>query len=359
MGMHPAFYRNIVKLHTVSAYRFKRQMDIEKRRKPLKIKHFRRSEYTLLRRRSKLLSGNYIVNRCMEVALKYRQYHRFINRGFLTGPVCPIYGCGAVLITVVIGSLASVESGLVMTFSLSFVICGVVEYLTSLVLEKIFHARWWDYSTKPMNLHGRVWIGNLLLFGLAGLGIIHLLNPAIYRLFGLVSLGAREGIASVLVVILGADFVISYFVLKLVKIGVDSSEADNTEEISKEVRQLLTNRSYFYSRFADAYPEVVYRTERVQARIAEIKAETERLRQEAEKRREERTEKIAASLEPVYKIRTELIGKQDALITMLYDESTASETIRKLKTEIDRQKERLESRTFVKYPYGKKKKKRK
>ena len=129
---------------------------------------------------------------CMEVILKYRQYHRFINRGFLTGPVCPIYGCGAVLITLVIGNLASVESGLVMTFALSFVICGAVEYLTSLVLEKIFHARWWDYSQKPMNLHGRVWIGNLMLFGLAGIAIIHLLNPAIYRVLDRIPTGTRE-----------------------------------------------------------------------------------------------------------------------------------------------------------------------
>ena len=169
---------------------------------------------------------------CMEVILKYRQYHRFINRGFLTGPLCPIYGCGTVLITIVIGSLTGVESGLIMTFTLSFVICGVVEYLTSLILEKIFHARWWDYSEKPMNLQGRVWIGNLLLFGLAGVGIIHILNPAFYKLFSLLPVKARGIIAIILLVILAADFVVSYFVLKLVKVGVDSSEADNTEEIS-------------------------------------------------------------------------------------------------------------------------------
>ena len=66
---------------------------------------------------------------CMEVILKYRQYHRFINRGFLTGPLLPIYGGGAVLITVVIGKLTSIESGFVMTFALSFVICGAVEFL--------------------------------------------------------------------------------------------------------------------------------------------------------------------------------------------------------------------------------------
>ena len=293
---------------------------------------------------------------CMEVILKYRQYHRFINRGFLTGPVCPIYGCGAVLITVVIGNLTSVESGLVMTFSLSFVICGVVEYLTSLVLEKIFHARWWDYSQKPMNLHGRVWIGNLILFGLGGVAIMHILNPAIYRFLDLFSLRIREVAASILVVIIAVDFVISYFVLKLVKVGVEGSEADNTEEISKEVRQLLTNRSYFHKRFSEAYPEVVYRTDRVQKRIAAVNAEAARIRKEAEKRLDAQAEKVAASLEPVHMIRAELIGKQDELIGLLYDEQSASDEIRKLKAVIDRQKERLENHALVRYPYGRSKK---
>ena len=292
---------------------------------------------------------------CMEVILKYRQYHRFINRGFLTGPLCPIYGCGTVLITIVIGSLTGVESGLIMTFTLSFVICGVVEYLTSLILEKIFHARWWDYSEKPMNLQGRVWIGNLLLFGLAGVGIIHILNPAFYKLFSLLSVKARGIIAIILLVILAADFVVSYFVLKLVKVGVDSSEADNTEEISKEVRQLLTNKSYFYSRFAEAYPEVVYKTDRVQAKIAAVKAEAERIHKEAEERLNAQAEKVAASLEPVHLIRAELIGKQDELISMLYDELSASDEMKKLKAEIDRQKSRLENHAFVRRPYGKRK----
>ena len=292
---------------------------------------------------------------CIEVVLKYIQYHRFINRGFLTGPVCPIYGCGAVLITVVIGNLSSVESGLVMTFALSFVICGVVEYLTSLILEKIFHARWWDYSQKPMNLHGRVWIGNLLLFGLAGIAIIHILNPVLYKFLGIFTLKTRELAAIVLLVIIGVDFVISFFVLKLVKDGIEGSEADNTEEISKEVRQILTNKSYFYKRFADAYPEVVYRTERVKQHLAAVKEETERMRQEAEKRLEAQAGKVAASLEPVHMIRAELIGKQDELIALLYDEQTASSEMKDLKAEIERQKKRLEDHAFVKYPYGRRK----
>ena len=289
---------------------------------------------------------------CMEVVLKYIQYHRFINRGFLTGPICPIYGCGAVLITVIVGNLASVESGVVMTFAMSFVICGAVEYLTSLVLEKIFHARWWDYSQKPMNLHGRVWIGNLILFGLAGIAIIHILNPLLLKWLAPIPMNVRKATATVLLAVLAADFVISYFVLKLVKDGIDSSEADNTEEISKEVRQLLTNRSYFHKRFSDAYPEVIYKTERVQVRLAAVKAEAERIRQEAEKRLEVQKEKVAASLEPAHMIRAGLIGTQDQLIALLYDEQSASDEMKRLKAQIDRQKGRLENRPFVRHPCG-------
>ena len=70
----------------------------------------------------------------------------------------------------------------------------------------------------------------------------------------------------------------SHFVLKLVKTSVELSEADDTEAISKEVRLLLSDRSVFHRRFAEAYPEVIYRTERIAARMEEIRAETERLR---------------------------------------------------------------------------------
>ena len=289
---------------------------------------------------------------CMEVILKYRQFHRFINRGFLTGPILPIYGFGVILITVVVGNLASVESGIVMTFAMSFVICGIVEYLTSFVLEKIFHARWWDYSQKPMNLNGRVWIGNLVLFGLAGVAIIHVVDPVLFSALDRVPLNARRVTAAVLLAILAADFVISYFVLKLVKVGVDSSEADNTEEVSREVRQLLTDRSYFYSRFADAYPDVVYRTERVQARIAAVKAEAERMQQEAEKRFEAQRDKVAARLEPASLIRADLMGKQEALIAMLYDEPSASDEAKAMKAEIERLQERLEKHPLAWHPRG-------
>ena len=275
---------------------------------------------------------------CIEVVLKFIQYHRFVNRGFFTGPICPIYGSGAALITLVVGGIAPVEQSYGTTFALSFVLCGAVEYFTSYFMEKRFHA-----SQKPMNLQGRIWIGNLALFGLAGVAIIHLFNPALYRVLGLLPLPVRQGLAVGLLAVFAADYVLTHFILKLVKTGVEQSAADNTEEINREIRLLLSDRNVFYRRFADAYPEVIYRTERINARMEAIRAETERLRREAEQRREQ----LSSALEPTGLIKNDLIEKQGALLDLLYDEDTASADMKALKKEIDGDQERLKSRPLA------------
>ncbi len=284
---------------------------------------------------------------CMEVTLKYIQFHRFINRGFLTGPICPIYGTGAILITVAVEWLTPLEKAYGTTFAISFVLCGAVEYFTSWYMEKRFHARWWDYSQKPMNLHGRIWIGNLVLFGLGGVGIVHFFNPPMFAFLSGVNPMGKGILASGMTALCAADYVMTHFVLKLVKVGVESSQADNTEEISREVRMLLSDRSMFYRRFADAYPEVIYRTDRVKERIARVRAESERIRKEAESRVQEVSARVEQMAEPTAMVKSGLIEKQRKLIALLYNEERASEAERELKALIDADLERLESRPSV------------
>ena len=284
---------------------------------------------------------------CIEVTLKYFQFHRFINRGFLTGPWLPIYGSGAALITIAVKGLSPLESSVGTTFMVSFILCGVVEYMTSFVLEKRFHARWWDYSQKPMNLHGRVWIGNLILFGLGGVLIVEMINPLLLRLSGHLSFRLRETLAIILSSIFTADYVMSHFVLKLVKTGVENSEADDTEAINKEIRLLLNDRSFFHRRFAEAYPEVLYRTERIAARVEAIKAETERLRLEAELRElrvAEVKHEVEVNLEPTAMVKNTIIEKQEALIDLLYQEDTASDEMKALKHEVEEKQAVLQKR---------------
>ena len=281
---------------------------------------------------------------CIEVTLKYIQFHRFINRGFFTGPILPIYGSGALLITLAVGDVSRFESAYGTTFALSFFLCGAVEYLASYFMEKRYHARWWDYSQKPMNLHGRIWIGNLVLFGLGGVAIVNLINPVLLRWFGAVSLAARQYTAGAMLAVFAADYVVTHFVLKLVKTGVESSQADSTEQISREVRLLLSDRSYFHRRFVDAYPDVIYRTERINARMAELRAETERLRKEAEARLESRREQLAASLEPSGSIKNTVIRRQGELIDLLYDEAAATDEMKAIKKAIEADMNRLKNR---------------
>ncbi len=221
-----------------------------------------------------------VLGWCMEVFLKYIQYHHFINRGFLIGPYCPIYGSGIVFITVMVSILSGMESSVGTTFSISFIGCGILEYAVSYYLEKKFHARWWDYSTKPMNLHGRIWIGNLFLFGIGGTLVIEVINPIMYSLFDRIPERSLYALSSLIVFVMSADYLTSHFVMKFVKSSVENSEADNTESISKEIKLLMSNKSILYRRIADAYPDVIYRTDRINQRMREIKEEMERIQQE-------------------------------------------------------------------------------
>ena len=78
---------------------------------------------------------------------------KIVDRGFLIGPICPIYGCGAVIITL---ALSSYKDDWIVVFCMAVILAGALEYFTSYAMEKIFHARWWDYSNNKFNINGRI-----------------------------------------------------------------------------------------------------------------------------------------------------------------------------------------------------------
>ena len=100
--------------------------------------------------------------------------HKFVNRGFLYGPICPVYGFGGVVILLLPPSLYNTWLPL---FFASMILCTAVEYLVSWIMEKMFHARWWDYSHYKLNINGRICLLNSVLFGFMGLGVIHFVYP--------------------------------------------------------------------------------------------------------------------------------------------------------------------------------------
>ena len=215
---------------------------------------------------------------CMEVALKYRQFHRFINRGFLIGPYCPIYGSGAVVITVFIGGTVGPDGGYAETFLTAFVVCGVLEYFVSWYMEKLFHARWWDYTGKPMNIHGRIWIGNLILFGLGGILIVKWADPILFRMLDRWPLRLIYTAAVLNVLLMISDYVASHVLFNMVRQEIDGVDADNSEEVSLRVRALLRSKSALLRRIGDSYPNLKVSPEVV---LANLKKRQEKLRQAA------------------------------------------------------------------------------
>ena len=102
---------------------------------------------------------------------------RFVNRGFLNGPYCPIYGFGAILDILILGWIENP----ILLFVLSAILTCTLEYITSYLMEKLFHARWWDYSNKPLNFHGYICLEFSLIWGLAIVMVVKVFQKYVER----------------------------------------------------------------------------------------------------------------------------------------------------------------------------------
>ena len=115
---------------------------------------------------------------CTEVSYAALETGKFVNRGFLNGPYCPIYGCGVVI---VVAALTPLKENLLILFMGSMLLTTFLEFLTGFVLEKVFHNKWWDYSNKPFNIKGYVCLKFSILWGLACTFVMKVFHPSIYK----------------------------------------------------------------------------------------------------------------------------------------------------------------------------------
>lgn len=188
----------------------------------------------------------------MEVITALVQHHRFINRGFLIGPYCPIYGVGCVLMAWLLPQLAETIPA---TFALATLLCGALEYLTSWAMEKLFHARWWDYSDHRFHLNGRVCLENLLAFGILGVLVVKLLAPWAFGLFDCLPSAAALGLCIALSVLFLADAAVSVNVLGRIRRAASHLQGDSTEALTRAVRERLLRQSRLFRRALHAFPE--------------------------------------------------------------------------------------------------------
>ena len=196
----------------------------------------------------------------MEVTCKSIEAKKFINRGFMIGPYCPIYGWGAIFITIL---LHRYTDDWIALFFMSVITCGILEYLTSYVMEKLFHARWWDYSRRKYNINGRVCLETLIPFGILGLAVMYVTNPLILAGFAKVSEHTLNFVAIVLFIVFSIDGLVSLVVVSNVRstsTKLNKKDAgktmDNTEEMTAKVKEALRKKSILHRRLVNAYPDL-------------------------------------------------------------------------------------------------------
>lgn len=119
-----------------------------------------------------------IIGWCTEVSYAALDTGKFVNRGFLNGPYCPIYGCGVVIVVTI---LTSLEENVFILFIGSFLLTTTLEFVTGYILEKVFHNKWWDYSDKPFNIKGYICLKFSIYWGLACTFIMKVIHPMIYK----------------------------------------------------------------------------------------------------------------------------------------------------------------------------------
>lgn len=189
----------------------------------------------------------------LEIIYTYVKEKKIINRGFLIGPYCPIYGTGCILIILL---LKRYLSDPIVLFVMAIVICSLLEYITSYVMERIFKARWWDYSDNKFNINGRICLETLIPFGILGCIIMYVINPIISNLLLIIPPKVLVVLSVFIVILFILDNIISYTIITKLHISTKDIIMDNTEEITKKVREYIYNNSRFRKRLMNSFPSL-------------------------------------------------------------------------------------------------------
>lgn len=225
---------------------------------------------------------------CTEVAFAACKEHRFINRGFLNGPVCPIYGFG---VSLVIVFLTPYRSNLVFLYIASVVLVTVLEGVTGWAMDKIFHNKWWDYSDMPLNIGGYVCLVFSLVWGVACVAIMNLIHPLIHK--GVALLPHTLGI--VLIILLGS-LLIADTCVTASSIFKFNRQLEHMEKIAAELHEL-----------SEQLGENIYSKTVLAMEVADdIQAKTQDVVEELYEHRQDTTENIHEHIAELKKRYSEL-----------------------------------------------------
>ncbi|MCI8552061.1 MAG: hypothetical protein HFF56_03560 [Lawsonibacter sp.] len=230
---------------------------------------------------------------CTEVSYAALVTGTFVNRGFLNGPVCPVYGFGAVI---VLNCLTPLADNLLLLFLGSVALTSALEWFTGFVLEKLFHQRWWDYSDEPFNLSGYVCLRFSIAWGFACMFVVKLLHPTVLLFIRLIP----KPLGVVLLFVLGTGMAVDLTatVATIVKLNRRLARIDELatkiKEASNEFGENLADRVLDAAeRGADWKEELDELSFKLALRRAELAEE----REDWERRKEERLAQAKRQLE--------------------------------------------------------------
>lgn len=231
-----------------------------------------------------------------------------VNRGFLNGPVCPIYGVGVILIftlaeLVYEGGVEATQT--IVLFAGGVVFATAVELFGGWALDKLFHARWWDYSNEPFNLHGYICLKFSLLWGLAIVFVVRVLHPFIAAHSAAI---IPEKYGWPVLAVLGAAYLADIIVTVAIIIGLNKriTELDdmraNMRTVSDNLSEVLGKGGLMTAQRIEsgqvqAALAKAELAEKMEAGRAEAAGRIEKVRADAQQRRDARAEALEAQLD--------------------------------------------------------------
>lgn len=156
---------------------------------------------------------------------------KLINTGFLRGPFCPIYGIGAVIMILF---LKNFSNNLILLFFISIIVFTIWEYLVGVLLEKLFHTKYWDYSDNKFNFQGRICLMNSIFWGILGVVFIQYIHPFIESIIEKVDIRLLTFIYSIIGIVMLIDAITSIIKVKNIKVTLEK-----IEELNKEIKEKL------------------------------------------------------------------------------------------------------------------------
>jgi uncharacterized membrane protein len=167
----------------------------------------------------------------MESVVRSISERKLINTGFLKGPFCPIYGIGA---NIMFLFLDGFENKPILLFCIAIIVLTIWEYLVGVLLETIFHTKYWDYSNHKFNFQGRVCLTNSICWGVLGVLFVRYIHPFIQQIVEKVDTNLLLYIVSVIVIIFLVDTITSIIHVKNMK-----ATLEKIEDINKEIKEKL------------------------------------------------------------------------------------------------------------------------